>query len=270
MSLKKFFTSRAFFIQIILAIILVAIIITFTLQRLKSYTRHGESFPVPQLEGLSINEVETVIGQNNLNLKYKIIDSLYANDALPGTVIEQVPSAGFHVKQNRVIFLTIMPTMSEKVALPKLTDISFRQALGLIENCGLILGKITYEPSEYNNLVLKVEQDTTEILEGDIIQKGSSVDLVIGTNSGVQDTPLPDLTGMSYLQAEELLSSYMLNTGTVEWDETIISSEDTLFAFIWKQYPSKNIRLVSLGTSVDFWLTLDSLKLPQPVLKELE
>lgn len=268
MSLKKFFTSRAFFTQLILALILVAIIITFTLQRLKTYTRHGESFPVPQLEGLSINEVEAVIDQNNL--KYKIIDSLYATDALPGTVIEQVPSAGFHVKQNRVIFLTIMPIMSEKVALPKLTDISFRQALGLIENSGLILGKITYESSEYNNLVLKVEQDTTEIFEGEIIQKGSSVDLVIGTNSGVQDTPLPDLTGMSYLQAEELLSSYMLNTGEVEWDETIISSEDTLSAFIWKQYPSKNIRLVSLGTSVDFWLTLDSLKLPQPVLNELE
>lgn len=268
MSLKKFFTSRAFFIQLILAIILVAIIISFTLQRLKSYTRHGESFPVPQLEGLSINEVEAVIGQNNL--KFKVIDSLYATGALPGTVIEQVPNAGFKVKQNRVIFLTIMPIMSEKVALPKLTDISFRQALGLIENCGLVLGEITYEPSEYNNLVLKVEQDTTEILEGDIIQKGSSVNFVIGTNSGVQDTPLPDLTGMQYLQAEELLSSYMLNTSTVEWDKTIISSEDSLSAFIWKQYPSKNIRLVSLGTSVDLWLTLDSLKLPQPALNELE
>ncbi|HSH19573.1 MAG TPA: PASTA domain-containing protein [Draconibacterium sp.] len=265
MSLKKFLTSRAFLIQIILAIILVAIIISFTLYRIKTYTRHGESFPVPNLEGLSIQEVENVVDQNNL--KYEIIDSLHVDNALPGTVIEQVPSAGFRVKKNRVIFLTIKSTIPEKVVLPKLTDVSFRQALGLIENCGIVLGKVTYEPSEYNNLVLKVEQNSTEIFQGDIIEKGSTVDFVIGSNSGLQDTPLPDLTGKSFQEAEELLTSYRLNTGTVIWGQAIISSDDTLSAFVWKQYPSKNIKLVSLGTSVDLWLTLDSLKLPQPTLK---
>ena len=268
MSLKKFFTSRTFLIQLALALLLIAVIIIITLQRLDSYTRHGESFPVPNLKGLSISQVETIIDQHNL--QFRIIDSLHVDDALPGTVIDQVPSAGFKVKKNRVILLTIKSTIPEQVVLPKLTDISFRQALGLIENCGLVLGKITYEPSEYNNLVLKVEQNSAEILQGDVIAKGSNVDLVIGSNTGVQDTPLPDLTGKSFTDAEELLKSYMLNTGVIIWDQSIISSEDSLSAYVWKQYPGKNIKLVSLGTSVDLWLTNDSLKINRPLLKKPE
>jgi hypothetical protein len=60
----------------------------------------------------------------------------------------------------------------------------------------------------------------------------------------------------------------MLNTGSLICDETIITSEDTLSATIWKQYPGNNIKTVSLGTSVDLWLTLDSNKISQPAQKE--
>ena len=266
MSLKKFLTSRIFFLNLFIAVVVVIAIIAFTMQRLKSYTRHGESFPTPNLEGLSLGEVEEIITQNNL--QFKVTDSLYAENAIPGTVIEQVPGPGFMVKQNRVIFLTIMPVMAEKVELPKLTDISFRQALGLIESSGLIAGKITYEPSEYNNLVLKVEQDTTELFEGDIVSKGSSINFVIGTNSRIQDIPLPDLIGMKSKAAGELIKSFMLKSGKVNWDENINTTQDTLAAFVWKQFPGKNIRFVSMGTAIDIWLTTDSLKLPQPEVNE--
>lgn len=266
MSLKNFLKSRVFLVQFVLAFLLVAGIVSITLQQIKSYTNHGESFPVPDLTGLSANEIEAVTDQ--YNLKYQIIDSVHIENAEPGTVVEQTPEPGFKVKTNRVVLVTINSIIPEKVVLPKLTDISFRQALGLIDNCGIALGEITYAPSEYNNLVLKVVQDTIEIFQGDLIPKGSTIDLVIGTNSGIQDTPLPDLTMLTYKEADSLLGTYMLNTGISIWDETVITSEDTLAAFIWKQYPSKNIRLVSLGTSIDLWLTLDSLKVLKPSLKE--
>lgn len=269
MSLKNFITSRVFLKHLILAFLLVLIIMVSILQQLKSYTRHGESFPVPKFTGLRIDEIETVADQNNL--KYEIVDSMHIDGAEPGVVVEQVPGAGFKVKKNRVVFLTINSTVPEKVVLPKLTDISFRQAQGLIENCGLILGTISYQPSEYNNLVLKVVQNSRELSQGDIIPKGSSVDLVIGSSSGNQDTPLPNLTGLTYSEAEALLTTQMLNTGVLIYDRTIITSEDTLAALIWKQYPNfQNTRIVSLGTSVDLWLTLDSLKIQQPTLQVTE
>jgi beta-lactam-binding protein with PASTA domain len=177
-------------------------------------------------------------------------------------VVEQVPEANAKVKRNRVVFLTINSTVPEKVTLPKLTDISFRQAQALIENCGILLGNITYEPSEYNNLVLKVEQNANELKQGDMIFKGSSVDLIIGSSSGNQDTPLPNLTGLTLTWADSILNNNFLKPGVVIFDETVITSEDTLSAFVWKQYPSiKNARIVSLGTSVDLWFTLDSIKI---------
>lgn len=269
MSLIKFFKSRVFLKHLILAFLLISVIISITLFRLKSYTRHGESFPVPNFSGLTIDEIEAVAKQNDI--EYKIIDSIHFNDAEPGVVVEQVPEAGFKVKRNRIVFLTINSTVPEKVILPKLTDISFRQAQALIENCGIILGTITYQPSEYNNLVLKVQQNSREITEGDIILKGSSVDLVIGSSSGIQDTPLPDLTGKTFSEAEAILTTNMLNTGVLICDETILSSEDTLRAIIWKQYPNfKNTRIVSLGTSIDLWLTLDSLKIQPPTIQVTE
>jgi beta-lactam-binding protein with PASTA domain len=266
MSLKKFITSRVFFKHLVLSIIIIVAIVVIILQQLKSYTHHGEAYPVPDFTGLTIYEIEATAKQ--AHLKYEIIDSMHFDDAHPGAVAEQVPEPGFKVKKNRVVFLTINSTVPEMVVLPKLTDISFRQALGLIENCGLKPGKITYQPSEYNNLVLDIEQDSKVMKPGDVIRKGSSVDLIIGSNSGIQDTPLPNLTGVTYAEAKTLLTSYMLNTGSLICDETIITSEDTLSATIWKQYPGNNIKTVSLGTSVDLWLTLDSNKISQPAQKE--
>lgn len=269
MSLKNFITSRVFLKHLILAFLLVLIIIVFTLRQLKSYTRHGESFPVPNFTGLTINEIETISEQNDL--KYEIIDSTHFDGAKPGVIVEQVPEAGSRVKRNRIVFLTINSTVPEKVTLPKLTDISFRQAQALIENCGITLGNISYEPSEYNNLVLKVVQNSRELSTGDIILKGSSVDLVIGSSSGSQDTPLPNLTGLTYSEAENLLKTNLLNSGVLIYDESIITSEDTLAALIWKQYPNfQNTRIVSLGTSIDLWFTLDSLKIQQPTLQVTE
>jgi beta-lactam-binding protein with PASTA domain len=263
MSLKNFLTSRVFLKHLILALLLVLIIIIITLQQLKSYTRHGQSFPVPDFEGKAIYEIELLAEQNNI--EYAITDSVHFDGAKPGVVVDQVPEAGSRVKRNRVVFLTINSTVPEKVTLPKLNDISFRQAQALIENCGIVLGNISYEPSEYNNLVLKVQQNEKELKQGDIIFKGSSVDLVIGSNSGNQDTPLPNLTGLTLSEAESLLKTNQLNTGVLIYDGTIITTEDTLAAFIWKQYPSiKNARIVSLGTTVDLWFTLDSLKIQHP------
>jgi eukaryotic-like serine/threonine-protein kinase len=269
MSLKNFITSRVFLKHLILAFLLVLIIIVFTLQRLKSYTRHGESFPIPNFTGLTVDEIESIANENDL--KYEIVDSIHFDGAKPGVVVEQIPEAGSKVKRNRIIFLTINSTVPEKVTLPKLTDISFRQAQALIENCGITLGNISYQPSEYNNLVLKVVQNSRELPTGEIILKGSSVDLIIGSSSGSQDTPLPNLTGRTYIEAENLLKSNLLNTGVLIYDASIITPEDTLKALIWKQYPNhQNTRIVSLGTSVDLWFTLDSLKIQQPTLQVTE
>lgn len=269
MSLKKILTSRVFIKHLVIAIVVIFIIIVITLQGLKIYTHHGESNPVPDFSGLTVPEIENIAQQNKL--KFEIIDSVYVADALPGAVIDQEPEAGFRVKENRTVFLTINSSQPEKIVVPKLTDISFRQAQVLAENCGLEIGKISYEPSEYNDLVLRIEQNSSEVFPGEMLLKGSRINLIVGRVGGNEDTPLPDLTGINLEGANSLLTNSMLNTGVIIYDSSIITEEDSINALVWKQYPStKNTRFISLGASVDLWLTTDTTKIEQPVLRELE
>jgi beta-lactam-binding protein with PASTA domain len=177
-------------------------------------------------------------------------------------VVDQIPRPGHGVKQNRTIFLTINSTQPEMVTLPQLTDISFRQAQVLVENSGLQIGNIFYQPSEYDNLVLNVQIDSTDIRPGKQLPKGTSVDLIVGRKRGNQTTPLPDLIGLTVDEAQATLTSAMLNTGVVIYDESIRSSGDSLSARVWRQRPDPRITgSILLGSSIDIWVTVDQLKI---------
>ncbi len=260
MSIKKFLVSRTFFIHLLIAIALVASLLFITMLVLNAYTRHGQSYPVPDMYGLSDTEAAKIAEQQNL--KAVVIDSVFNDQVAPGAVVEQQPRAGFGVKENRTIFLTINSTQKEKVVLPKLTNISFRQAQVLVENCGLLIGEISYQPSEYNDLVLKIEQDSVEVFEGNVLVKGSKVDFVIGRDPENQQTPLPNLIGLKPEEAKEILTDAMLNFGVLIYDETIVTAEDSTNAVIWRQRPDAKISSsVKLGTSVDLWITVDEEKI---------
>lgn len=259
MSLRQFLFSRVFLFQLIIAIILFAILLFGTMKGLKLYTHHGESFPVPNFTGMSISDAKTLATKNNF--RTEIIDSVYVQDEPPGAVVDQVPEAGFKVKENRLIYLTINSVSPEKVAIPKLTDISFRQAQVLIENCGLSIGQISYEPSEYNDLVLRVQIGATDIKPGEKLTKGTSIDLVIGRTQGNTTTHLPDLIGLPVKEAQVAITNAMLNPGVLIYDDSIVNADDSLNARVWRQRPDPKVStMVNLGTSVDLWLTADSLK----------
>jgi len=269
MRLIDFFKSRTFLKHLALSVLIILIIVIFTLQSLKSYTNHGESYQVPDFSGLTANEIEPLAKKNHLHVE--IVDSIHYDGAKPGAVVEQIPEVGLRVKKGRIIFLTINATVPEKVNLPKLTDISFRQAQGLIENCGLMLGDITYEYSEYNNLVLKVNQNGMELNPGNEVLKGSLVNLVVGMSGENIETSLPDLTGLSLSEARSILSQQMLNTGVLIFNQSFTTTEDSLNAVVWRQYPSvSNTRNVGRGTSIDLWLTTDSLQIPEPANPEIK
>ncbi len=262
MSFRKFLLSRTFLLQLIIAAVIIAVLIFVTMRQLKVYTHHGESLPVPDFSGMEAGESAHVASAKKL--KTKIIDSVYVSDVPPGVVIDQVPEAGFKVKENRTIFLTINSMQPEQVTVPKLTDISYRQAQVLIENSGLKVGKISYQPSEYNNLVLNVRINSTEIQPGEKIAKGTGIDLIVGRTHGNVTTALPSLIGLSVGEAGSALTRAMLNMGVLIYDETIITGTDSLNARVWKQSPNpKIVSNVNMGASVDIWITVDALKLQE-------
>jgi beta-lactam-binding protein with PASTA domain len=87
-----------------------------------------------------------------------------------------------------------------KISMPKLVDRSERQAKMILSSYGLKIGKITEKSADCNGCVLAQLFDGKEINPGELVKKGSLINLVIGrkdyyytgTNSDstqTQDTP---------------------------------------------------------------------------------
>lgn len=267
MTLKEFLKSKTFKRNALAAIGIFIFLIVLNMFFLRIYTNHGNSVEIPELKGKTSNEVAAIL--DDLDLRFQIGDSVYSKETAPGTVLDQYPKAGMKVKENRIIFITLCALSQEMIAMPQLTDISYRQAINLIESNGLIAGNIEYQPSEFPNLVLEQKVDGKRIGVGEKIAKGSVVDLVLGSDSNGEASEVPTLFGRNLAEARLTIGEAFLNVGTINWDESIITEEQKNKALIWKQTPDPaEIFEVARGTAIDIWLTLDPTKLQAKTQEE--
>jgi beta-lactam-binding protein with PASTA domain len=261
MSLKEFIFSKVFVKNLGLAVLITVGIILVLLIWLNFFTRHGQSRSVPDFYGL--NKEETTKLAKKSKMKYTIIDSVYTSLVPRGCVAEQSPRAGLKVKKWRNIALTINAYRPEMVAMPDLIDLPKRQAISLIESSGLKMGKLIYKPDLSVDVVLDQLTDGNKISKSDSLQKGSVVDLVLGKGLSNQRTPVPDLIGMNLGPATNRILESSLNLGTYIYDNTILTADDTLKAFVYKQNPeNREDGTLQIGSSIYLWLSVDSLKLP--------
>ena len=261
MSLKKFIFSKLFLKLIALAIIIAIAALLLLLLWLNFYTRHGQARPVPDFTGLTMEETEALAKKSKMN--YQVIDSVYTSLVPRGCVAEQNPEPGFKVKKWRNIILTINAFRPEMVAVPDLINLPLRQAKALIESAGLEMGKKTYKPDLSIDVVLAQQHNGMEIEPDDSLQKGSVIDLVLGKGLSNQRTKVPDLIGMRLDPARDRINGTSLNLGTYIFDNTILTREDTINAFVYRQNPDyREDATIQFGSSMYLWLTVDSLKLP--------
>ncbi len=261
MRLKKFIFSKLFLKHIVLAIIIAIGALLLLLLWLNIYTRHGQARPVPDFVGLTMEETKALARKSKMN--YQVIDSLYTSLVPRGCVAEQNLEPGFKVKKWRNIMLTINAFRPEMVAVPDLINLPLRQAKALIESSGLEMGKKTYKPDLSIDVVLAQHYNGEDIEPNDSLQKGSVIDLVLGKGLSNQRTKVPHLIGLRLEPARDRINESSLNLGTYIFDNTIISSEDTLNAFVYRQNPEySDNATIQFGSSMYLWLTVDSLKLP--------
>jgi eukaryotic-like serine/threonine-protein kinase len=261
MSLKEFIFSKVFVKNLGLALLIIVGIIMVLLIWLNIYTRHGQSRSVPNFYGLSMEETAKLAKKSRM--KYTVIDSIYSAVVPRGCVAEQNPKAGLKVKKWRNIALTINAFRPEMVAMPDLIDLPKRQAISLIESSGLKMGKLIYKSDLSIDVVLDQLNDGIKISKNDSLQKGSVIDLVLGKGLSNQRTPVPNLIGMSLDPATNRILESSLNLATFIYDNTILTAEDSLNAFVYKQNPENNEDAsLQIGSSMYIWLTVDSLKLP--------
>jgi len=260
MSLKNYILSKLFLKNLGYAAVIAVGGVLILLIWMNFYTRHGQARPVPNFVGLTMQQTKTLARKSRL--RYQIIDSIYTTAVQRGCIAEQNPKPGFKVKKWRNIVLTINAFHPEMVAMPNLVDLPLRQAKALVESTGLEIGQLKYRPDLSIDVVIDQQFNGKNIREGDSIQKGSVVDLILGKGLSNQRTAVPYLLGMKLDPAKNKILISSLNLGTYVYDNTIVNEADTLNAFVYKQIPEyKNDATLQLGSAIYLWFTVNPAKL---------
>ncbi|WKV11038.1 PASTA domain-containing protein [Marivirga harenae] len=223
------------------------IILTFFYIYLPVTTHHGESITVPKLEGVHLDELDEFLLERDLRFEVTA-DSGFSTEYPPLTVLSQNPKEGKKVKENRKIYVSLNATSPPNVKMPKLVDGSLKNAQMVLESYGLLLGKITYEPHEFQNAVLKQKVDGEEIAAGADIPKGSTIDLVIGNGNG-RPFSMPELVGNNKEDAEFIIIGSGLQLGKVRTRE----DDEKAGGIVLQQYPESGTS-VRTGNTVDIWV----------------
>jgi beta-lactam-binding protein with PASTA domain len=258
MSIIKFFKSRAFYKHLGLALAGIFLFFWITFKWLGCYTDHGETIPVPDFSNVKIGELEQFV--EDKEVRYEIIDSIYDTKKPKGVVVRQDPEPNTAVKRNRTVYLYVTAVLPPTVEMPKLKDRSLRQAQAMLEAYGLKLKQpVKYKPDQCVNCVLEQKYKGKPIEPGTVIEKGETIELVVGKGLSEESVLVPYLVGMTYAQAMERLAEVSLNPGVIEFD----GKNDTLKARIYKQYPRySRENTVNVGSSVDLFFTTDKGKIP--------
>lgn len=186
MSLRKYLTSRVFFLQILATIVLFATLSFLFFNWLTFATNHGNEIMVPNLSKLSVEQAEEKL--DAVDLDYVVIDTVDYKPNYPKLgVIVQEPAAGSMVKKGRRIYLKINASKFSLVALPNLIDMTYRQAVPTLKSIGLFEGKVTYIPYLAKDVVLELRLRGRKLKPGDKVFKSSSIDLVLGDGEFTYD-----------------------------------------------------------------------------------
>ena len=193
MSLRNYLTSRVFFIQLLIAITIIAVLGYLFMHWITYTTQHGHEITVPDLRKLSEQQVEEKLDE--LNLDYVLLDSVDYNKDFPKhSVVDQDPMPGAKVKEDRKIYIKINSSGFKTVRIPDLIEKTYRQAIPTLKSLGLEEGKITYKPYLGKDMVLEMYHNGKKLNPGDKVFKSSKIDLVLGDgNVGFEETELDSL-----------------------------------------------------------------------------
>lgn len=252
----KFFFSKLFWINFILALIVLYAGFYFTMNNLDSYTNHGVKIEVPTLLGTHINDVEDSLTE--LNLRYEIRDSVFSDNYPMGIVIQQDPkphTENFpnYVKPNRRIYLTIVKKQESFKILPDLLSKVTSKTIGKsrLEMLGFNV-ELELRDHKDRDKVLEVLYQDNPIKAGFKLPRGSELILVYGSGDKGKPIELPDFKGMNIQLAQNMANNIGLEL-EVHYFDSLMNGDDSLNAVIFNQYPDPKINnksLISIGSTI--------------------
>lgn len=245
----RLISDKSFLKNLFFAVFVLILLFTAWLKWLDIYTNHDDLIKVPDFDGIHITHLDSFLMSHTL--RYQIIDSVFDNLKQRGVVVNQDPLPDTYVKRNRNIYLTINSLKVRKVNLPDVFDLTLRQAVSTLKNNGLKVGKLEYQADIATNKVLSFKVNGIKIDVGQELYYGTTVDLVVGQGISNEKVKIPNLIGLSRIEANIILKSTSLNIG-MEYYYNDIS--DSNMAVIYNQFPqSGENKEISIGSLIDLY-----------------
>ena len=224
---------------------------------LRSYTRHNDVMLVPDLAGASMAEAEALLASRALGAV--VIDSAFVEARPKGSVVDQDPDAGDEVKPGRKVYLVLNANQPKMIDMPKLVDLSKRQALSVLEILGLRVKEMQYRPDPCTDCVIAQLYKGRPIAPDDRIRRGEAITLVLGAGERGERVPVPELTGLTFADVQLVLNMASLNLGLLVECQGCNTPADSSFARVRRQSPAAGANnRISLGSTIDIWLSIDT------------
>lgn len=224
---------------------------------LRSYTRHAVTVRVPDLKGLSMEESVAMLASRELEAM--VIDSVYIDELPKGSVVDQSPMAGVDVKPDRKIYLVLNTNEPKMLDMPRLIDLSKRQAISVLEIIGLKVKDLQYVPDPCVDCVVDQLYKGEPIAPDARIRRGEAVTLVLGSGDKGERVAIPDLFGLTPMEVASLLNMASLNLGMVVECVGCNTRIDSTLARVRRQSPqASSSGRIAMGSTIDVWLTTDT------------
>ena len=175
----RFLFSKMFLKQLLLIGLTTFLVFVGVSKGLKRITNHNEYQKVPNLKGIPLEALPSIMVEQNL--RFEVIDSTKFVPSLPPlSVIAHLPTADSEVKKNRKIYLTVNPSGYREITVPNLIQITKRNAESILKAVGFELGEITYQNNIGKDMVLEIKYQGKKIEPGILLPKTTKIDLVLG------------------------------------------------------------------------------------------
>lgn len=227
--LKDILTSKKFYAAIGGLIATGAIVLLLLdMMIMPAYTNYDDGLTVPDVTKLALSEADSLLTTYGLRFE---VSERRSNSAYPADyVIDQNPVPSEIVKPNRKVYLTVNTVSTPKVEVPKVVNLSLRNAKIQLQNYGLTVGTVSYESSRFKNSVLR-----QSIPAGQTVDKGSVVDLAVSDGLGEKMVAVPNIIGMKLAQAQQMLRTAGLRVGEIRFQPSKQYPPNTILDFTPKQ-----------------------------------
>ena len=248
----KYLATPEFRKQLIIAIVSVLVLVMVLFVSLRYYTRHGEGKPVPNLKGLSVENAVQLLESEGFRYQ---IDSVFIMDKKAGLVLEQDPDPNTNVKDNRMIYLTIVSSQTPDVNFPDIENKTLVEAQAMLSNYGLKIGDTTYQADIARDAILGFSFAGQAIRIGQKIPKGSRIDLILGDGFGASEVDLPNLIGLTLSEAMFSIKGASLTLGITTYDGVVRDSANAKIIMQTPSFIPDSLNKISIGTRINLVLS---------------